>query len=267
MVNQLVSEARNIDADNPREKIGGNNPPRVHELLITEMLETYRLELEKAEPIAVRANSAPEKIESDDDLKAWTGIYLDADKLFKSIDASRLNEKRPLEAALKTVFGPTLERLERITKHARKISDDYNRAKLKKEREEREAQEKAAREAAEKSKQEAAIAAEFGDTDAVVEHAKAVASNEAEAARILADAPKVADVARVRADDGAGMSTAKTEWKFEIDFAAIDLNALRLLIDQKAITAAVGKIVKVQKGSTKITGVRVFEDVATQFRR
>jgi hypothetical protein len=266
MVNMLASEARAREDDsNPRAALGGNNPP-IHERLAMEIADTYRLELDKVEPIATAANKAPEKIESDDDLKAWTGIYLDADKLFKSLDASRLNEKRPLEAMLKTVFGPTLERLERITRHARKISDDYNRAKLKKEREEREAAEKLVREAADRAKQDAAVAAEFGDTDSMIDHAQAAASNEAEAARISADAPSIADVARVSTD--AGMSTAKGEWKFEIpDYSVIDLVALRPFLDPKDIDKAVRKAVRIQKGATKIYGVRVFEDVATQFRR
>lgn len=111
MVNQLLSEARAArgeqQPENPRVAIGDNKPPAVHELLITELQDTYKLELAKVEPIAARANGAKQKIESDDDLKLWTGIYLDADTLFKSLDGSRLNEQRPLIQALKTVFGPT----------------------------------------------------------------------------------------------------------------------------------------------------------------
>src|SRR3954469_905100 len=90
----------------------------------------------------------------------------------------------------------TLDRLERITAHARKLSDAYTREKVKKERDERDAEQRR-------------LAAEFGDTQAVVEHAQAVASTRDEAARIQAKAPKIADVARVRADEGTGMSTAK----------------------------------------------------------
>lgn len=263
MANQLASEA----AADPRLAIGGNKPPKVHELFASELTETYSIELARTEPIAQRANTAPEKIESDEDLKAWTAIYLDADRLYRQLDEARLIEKRPMEAVLKTVFGPTLDRLERITSHARKLSDAYNREKVKKEREAREAEQRRAREAAEKAKQDAQIAAEFGDADAVVEHAQAAAANEAEAARITSEAPKAADVARVRADDGA-LSTAKTEFKFEIaDYSKVDLNAIRQFFTPKEINTAVGKVVRLQKGATKIDGVRVYEDVATQFRR
>lgn len=268
MVNMLASEARAVEAvENPRAVLGGNKPPPIHELFTRELTETYALELAKIDDLARRANEAPEKIASDDDLKLATQIYLDTAAWHKAMDTSRLNEKRPMTKAVDDVFGTPLERGERIMTAFRKRADDYNRDKLKREREQREAEEKAARQAAEKARQDAEIAAEFGDTRGVIEHAQAAASNEAEAARVMAEAPKVADVARVRADDGAGLATAKTEWKFEIDFTTVDLNALRQLIDQKAVTTAVGKIVKVQKGATKIAGVRVFEDVATQFRR
>lgn len=264
MVNQLASEAK---AD-PRLGVGGNKPPKVHEMLAIELTDTYRQELDKSQPIADRANNAPEKIESDDDQKLWTSIYLDADTLYKQLDGSRLMEQRPLVAVLKTVFGPTLERLERITGHARKLSDAYNRDKLAKERAEREAEQKRLREAADRAAEEARIAAEFGDAAAEFEHAQASVASHIEAVQLQASAPKSADVARVRADDGGGMSTVATEWKFEIaDYALVDLNAIRLQLDPKDIDKAIRKIVKVQKGNTKIAGVRVFEDFATQFRR
>ncbi len=74
-------------------------------------------------------------------------------------------------------------------------------------------------------------------------------------------------VVRVSADDGA-MATGKTEWKFEIlDISKVDLNALRAHFPVKEIEKAIGKAVRATKQHTKIDGVRVFEDVATQFRR
>lgn len=268
MVNQLVSEARTREqAENPRAIPGGNNPPKVHELLITDLQETYKLELAKIEPIAARANDAKQKVEDDDDLKLWSSIYLDADGLLKSLDDARLIEQRPLLAALKTVFGPTLDRLNRITTFAKKISDDYNREKRRKEQEARDAEQKRLREAAEEAARDAQIAAEFGDTEAVIEHAQASAANQAEAARLQTEAPSVADIARVRGDDG-GMATAKGEWRFEIlDIQKVDLNALRAHFSIKEIEKAIGKAVRATKQHTKIDGVRVYEDVATQFRR
>jgi hypothetical protein len=269
MANQLASEnARDSGDANPRAVIGGNQPPKVHELLASELAETYRLELAKVEPIAKRANDAPEKIETDEQLKAWTAIYLDADALWKSLDASRLNEQRPLLAVLKALFGPTLDRLVRITDHSRKLANDYNREKIKREAAEQAAKEARERAAADQARRDAQIAAEFGDTEAVIEHAQTAASSEAEAARISAEAPKIADVARVRADEGTGMSTAKGEWKFEIlDYSKIDLNALRPYLVTKDVEKAIGKAVRALKEHAKFEGVRVYEDVATTFRR
>jgi hypothetical protein len=263
VVNQLLSEA----AENPRAVLGGNQPPKVHELFTRELTESYGAELAKVEPIAKRANEAPEKIESDEQLKAWTSIYLDADTLLKSLDGARLVEQRPMVAALKAVFGPTLERLERITTFARKAADDYNREKLRRENAAREAEQARLRAEAEQRRKDAEIAAEFGDVEQVVEHAQEAAQAEAQAAQVAADAPTTADVARVRTDDGA-MSTAKGEWKFEItDYSKIDLNALRPYLVTKDVEKAIAKAVKALKGHAKFDGVRVYEDVATQFRR
>jgi hypothetical protein len=270
MANRLASENAADSGDvNPRAVMGGNMPPAPTpvEAFSTSLLERYSAELAKAGPIADRANSSPEKVESDDDLKAWTDIYLEADTLIRLLDASRLNEQRPMVAVLKTVFGPTLDRLERITTHARKLSDAYNRAKVQREREQRDAEQRAAQDAARQAQVDARIAAEFGDTDAMMVHAQTAATIEADAARIATDAPKVADVARVRGEDG-GMATARGEWKFEIlDITKIDLNALRHHFAIKDLEKVVGKEVRSQKQHAKIEGVRVFEDVATQFRR
>jgi hypothetical protein len=265
MANQLVSEA----AADPRLGIGGNNPPEptIAERFTTALTETYCLELAKVEPIAKRANEAPEKVTTDEELKLWTSIYLDADTLASSLDASRLAEQRPMVAALKTVFGPTLERLERITSHARKLGDDFNREKVRKEKAAREAEQARLRAEAVEKRRQAEIAAEFGDVEQVVEHAQEAAQVEAQAAQIAAEAPKTADVARVRTDDGA-MSTAKGEWKFEItDYSKIDLNALRPYLVTKDVEKAIAKAVKALKEHAKFDGVRVYEDVATQFRR
>ncbi|MGC2774855.1 MAG: hypothetical protein WA418_04375 [Bradyrhizobium sp.] len=270
MANRLASENAADSGDvNPRAVMGDNMPPAPTpvEAFSTSLLENYSAELAKAGPIADRANNSPEKIESDADLKAWTDIYLEADTLAKALDASRLNEQRPMVAVLKTVFGPTLDRLERITTHARKLSDAYNRVKVQREREQREAEQRKAQGAARQAEQDARIAAEFGDTNAMLEHAQTATANAAEAARVATDTPTVSDIARVRGDDG-GMATARGEWKAEIlDINKIDLNALRHHFTIKEITRVVDKEVRTKKQHAKIEGVRVFEDVATQFRR
>jgi hypothetical protein len=265
MANQLASE--NIAAENPRAVMGGNAPPKAHDLLTTELVETYSEEFKKVEGIAARANALPEKVASEDDLKALTTVYLDASELFKSIDGSRLSEQRPVVAVFKTVFGPHCDRLDRMMTVLRGRSDDYNREKVRRERAEREAEQAKLRAEAERKRQEAQIAAEFGDVDGTVEAVKEASHVEDQLASVATSAPTTADVARVRTDDG-GLSTAKGEWKFEItDYSKVDLNLLKPYLATKDVEKAISKAVRALKEHTKIEGVRVYEDVATQFRR
>ncbi len=264
MPNQLVSEA----AVDPRLQRGGNNPPSLVELLAEQLTETYKREFEKIAPIANRANDLPEKIETDQHQAAVTAVYLDAKELFDSLDTARKTEKRPYGETVDNAFRPNrLDRLERILTVLRDRSDAYAREKVKKQRAEQAAEQARLNAEAEEKRRAAAIAAEFGDTDAVIEHAQAVAETQVAAAQLQSGAPTVADVARVRGDAG-GMSTGKGEWKFEIaDYSKVDLNALRQFFTPAEIDKAVRKLVKIQKGQTKVDGVRVFEDVATRFRR
>jgi hypothetical protein len=314
--------------------IGGNNPPRVHEMLLSELSELYSKEFGQVVPIAKRANAAPKAAQSDDDLKVWTEICLDAKALSKALDGKRLEEQRPLVAAIKSAFDPHIARLDRIFTAGKEICNAYNQRKLEKEREARLAEERRLREEAEKLARErdemlanerklreeaerlareqaekleserlhrlkaenhphekvrpkmaefaeeakaAAIAiepeklaatAKADDALTKVDEAnEAVTAVEDRIATLLSDAPSHSDVTRVRGASGSMATTAST-WDFEIvDISKINLNEIRPFIDPKAISAAVGKIVKIQKGATLLAGVRVFEIVNTRFRR
>lgn len=267
MANRLASEnAMATTAGDGRVlQRDDNRPPSVVELLTSDLTETYSKEFEKIDPIRAKANALEQKIETDDDLAKWTQVHVEASTLFKSLDAARLNEQRPLQQAIKDVFEPKLSALSRITDWIRKAGDDFNRKKLAKQRAEEAAERERLADIERKAREEAAIAAEFGDTDAAIEHVTAAVEAQQHAAQ--ATAAKAADVARVRADSGA-MSTASTVWKFSIDdYSKVDLNSIRLAFTPAEIDKAVGKIVRTQKGATKIEGVRVFEDVGTSFRR
>jgi uncharacterized membrane protein YqiK len=267
MANQLVTEQAALAGDGRALSRHDNKPPTAVETLTSELVEVYGAQLKSVEPIARRATDAPEKIESDNDLKAWTTIAVDASTLWKALDIARLNEQRPVTAVFKDVFGPTLDRLQRITDAARDKANVYNRAKLAREKAEREAEEKRLREEAAASQRDAQIAAEFQNTPAAIEHVQEAAAINQQIAEIAASAPKPADVARVRSE-GGGMSTVNAVWKFEVaDYAKVDLNAIRQFIAPDAIDKAIRKIVGIQKGATKIEGVRVYEEADTQFRR
>lgn len=253
-INQLAGE------DEPAP-IGHNRPPSPVDLLKEQLAEVYGVELAKADPLAKRANDAPATIASDDDLSIWASIGADASKLAKELDAARLNEKRPVVAAVDGYFENATARAKRISEAAIAKATDYNKRKAAQARIAQEAEAKRLRDEAEAQR----AAAEFAIDE--VEAAKATDAAVAIETRIEA-APQqsTADLTRVRTDDGV-VATTRTDWKFEIaDHSKIDLNAIRAFIDPKAIDVAVGKIVKIQKGATKIEGVRVFEKETASFR-
>lgn len=264
MANRLVSENAALAGDGRALTRDDNKPPSVVDLLTSELSETYAKEFDKVDPIRERANAREQKIASDEDLAAWTAIYVDANTLWKALDGARKNEARPLDAAIKNVFEPKLQPLATILTWIKTKADDYNRAKLKKQREDEAAEQARLRKIVDDERREAEIAAEFQDTDAAIEHVTRAAAVQQQAAQ--APVAKAADVARVRNDNG-GMATAATVWTYAIDdYSKVDLNALRLIIDRKAVETAIAKVVKNQKGETKIDGVRVYEDVGTKFR-
>lgn len=247
------------EAPPPRDH---NQPPSTIDLLKQDLQEAYGEELAKAEPLALRANAAVEVISSDEELAVWADIGREAAKLFKSLDEARLNEKRPVVAAVDDFFKASTDRISRISAAAVSRATAWNKKKAEVARAKQEADAKRLREEAEAKR----IAADFA-TD---EGAAVAAAGEAVAlevqADVVAEQKSTADLTRMTTDSGVQSTMAKT-WKFEIvDASKIDLNAIRLFIDPKAIQTAIGKIVRSQKGATKIEGVRVFEDETAQFR-
>jgi hypothetical protein len=252
----------NMLADEETPAIGHNRPPSPVDLLKEALAETYGAQIAEAEPIAIRANDAPAVIASDEDLAIWARIGVDASKLFKTLDAARLNEKRPVVEAVDKFFEAATARLNRVASAATQRATDWNRKKIAAARAAQAAEDERLRKEAEAKR----IAAEFEVDDSA---AAVVASEAAAIETQIAAAPQqsAADLTRVRTDDGV-LSTTRTDWKFEIeDISKVDLNAIRMFIDPKAIAVAIGKIVKTQKGATKIAGVRVFQDETAQFTR
>lgn len=264
MANKLASENAAIAGDGRVLTRDDNKPPAVVELLTSELSETYAKEFDKVDPIRDRANAREQKIATDEDLAAWTAIYVDANQLWKSLDEARKNEARPLDQAISNVFAPRLAPLAKLREWIKVKADDYNREKVRKQRADEAAERDRLAAIERKAREDAAIAAEFQDADAAVEHVTRAVEAQQQVDQV--QTAKTADVARVRTDSGS-MASAAAVWKFEVaDYSKVDLNALRLIIDRKAIDTAIGKVVKNQKGDTKIEGVRVYEDVGTKFR-
>ena len=257
-----MSQARiNQLADDGPPPAGHNRPPSPVDLLKNDLQETYGAQIAEVAPIAERANAAPE-INSDDDLAIWAKIGVDASKLFKALDAARLSEKRPVVAAVDGFFDAPIERANRISVAAIQKATAWNKKKAEAARAALAAEQERLRKEAEQKR----IEADFATDEA----AATVAASEAAAIETRIEAApdrSAADLTRVKTDDGIVAST-RADWKFEIvDVSKIDLNAIRMFIDPKAIATAVGKIVKTQKGATKIDGVRVYQDETATFQQ
>lgn len=252
-----------IAEPNERATIGGNNPP------ISEVLaEQYRDLVAKIEPIAERANALPRKVESDEDLGPVGDIIVDASALSKEIEKARKAEKEPHDRAGKEVqafFLPLKDRLDRISTAFQTASDEYQRQKAAAARRAAEEEARKLREEEERLRREADEAKRPATADRKLDKAEEIADQREEAeARAAATN---ADLTRIRTDTGVTAGT-RTVWNFQItDYDAIPLDKLRPFLKREHVEGAIRSMVNIQKGSTKLDGVRVFEDIKSTFRR
>lgn len=248
------------------EAVIGHNRATLTEILS----EKYADLAKKVEAIAVRANTAPRKIETDDHLATIGKLVVDTRALFKDADKAREAEKEPFLKGGREVdafFSVFKDRLDRIGRAFQQISDDHARAVAAKRRAEAEAAAKAAREEAERQAEIARRAEEANRTKTAEKHGARAGEAEraAEAAEAVASS-SAADLVRERLDTGV-LSTARTEWTFEItDYAAIPLDILRPYMKREHVEQAIRALVKIQKNATSVPGVRIFEDTKASFR-
>jgi hypothetical protein len=220
------------------------------------------------EKIADRANVAPRKIATEDDLDVVGTLVKDARALFKKTDGIRTEVKAPHLEACRTVdtyFATLTDRLKRIGDTFQKLGDDYQRTIAAEAKRKAEATAREAREEQMRRDQAAAKAEEEGRLKHAAQHdAKAQdAAERAEQAEAVANS-SAADLTRTRTASGT-LATAKTEWAFEIvQFEAIPLDKLRSYIKRDAVEAAIR--MAVEMGNRELPGVRIFEDVKASFR-
>lgn len=212
--------------------------------------------------IAAAQKLADKPIKTDDDLTAVGEAMKRVKAAQRVLEDKRsvakgpiLSAGRDVDAAFKAhqVAGNTS--LAPLQKNA----DTYVRAKQAAERERAKREEQEAREREEKARkrmEEAKSAEAAGNAAAAAEQAAAEAAKAAKAQR---------STAPVR---GSGATVgARTFWDFTIDDPdKIDLNKLRDFLDPAAIEKAVRAVVKIKKGSTRIDGVRVFENSKANIR-
>lgn len=214
-----------------------------------------------------RALAMPRDVKSEDDLGSIGNCIADIRALVKRVDGIRMDEGRPLLDAQRGIndhFNNLKGILSDATEPLQRAADDYARRKAAEERARREREAAEARRRAEEERQKAEAAK--SDTAAARAEGRAEAF-EARAERAEdAAASSAADLVRTRT---AGVTaSAKTEWAFRIaDYDAIDLNKLRPFLARADVEKAIRSMVRIQKGSTQLPGVEVFEDVKSTFRR
>lgn len=252
-----------VAATSENSMIGHNRPP-IEEVLA----EQYRELGTEIEAIADRANKTSRKIEKDDDLGPIGDLVVDASKLAKKIEAARKFEKEPHDAAGKAVqayFLPLKERVERIADTFEEAATAYQREKAAAARRAAEEEARKLREAEEKKRQEAEAAKRQATADKKLDQAAELADKAEEAEAKAASSN--AELTKVRTDSGVTAGT-KTVWNFQItDYDAIPLDKLRPFFRREDVEKAIRSMVGIQKGATKLEGVRVFEDIKSTFRR
>lgn len=251
-------------AENPRERIGGNNPPSLAEIL-AEKPENIAL-AEKLEDLAMRANTAPKAVKSDEDLAVVAKLIVDV-RAFRDEERSRFEvEKAPIReqaAAVDTFFNAFKARYEKITTAMKSRADAWQDEKDRIAREE--ARKKAAAAEAE-AKRQAEIAErnkgkKRGVTAEVRQEAALGAASEAGAA---ANAP-VADLTRTNL--GGVTASGTREWYGTItDYNAIDLNALRDSFMPAEIEKAIARHAKKHEDRRPVAGVAFASRVKGVYR-
>lgn len=252
-----------VAATSEQSMMGHNRPP-IEEVLT----DQYRDLGTEIEAIADRANNTSRKIESDADLGPIGDLVVDASKLAKKIEAARKFEKEPHDAAGKAVqayFLPLIDRVRRIADAFEDLATKYQREKAAAARRAAEDEARKLREAEEKKRQEAEAAKRQVTADKKIDQAEELADR-AEEAEAKAQASN-AELTKVRTDSGVTAGT-KTIWSFQItDYDAIPLEKLRPFLKREHVESAIRSLVNIQKGSTSLEGVRVFEDIKSTFRR
>lgn len=242
--------------------IGHNLPP-----LPVRLAEDYAHLTPQADEIAALANAAPARIDDEESLIAVGEIVKEAAALRRRAEGAHKEEKAPHLEAGRVVdgfFKVFTERMKRIEDTLAARANDYG---ARKRAEEKRRADELARKQREEEDRQREIARKAEEAGRLAAAAKAldkadVAADRAAAAQAQAKAP---DPFRVRGENVAVSAT--TKWVGEIvDFDAIDLNALRAHFDVKAIDDAVKRFVKLNRNTRPLAGVRIVEDVRTNFR-
>lgn len=235
---------------------------------IAEVLKTDFVDLVADVNAAIDAAAALPTAINNDEIHGRVGqgvIALRA--VAKRIEAARKEEGEPLlttKRELDAWFNNLLAQMTEAAQRLQLAADAYTRRKA---AEARAAAQRKADEAARKAEEErrkgeaAKTAAGAARAEGRAEHFE----DQAERAAAIASA---SDAELVRTRTGGVTASATAKWEFTIeDYDAIDLNKLRPYFARADVEKAIRSLVRIQKGSTAMPGVRVFEDTRASFRR
>lgn len=235
---------------------GHNNPP-IEDVLKADFAG-LAAEIEQATKVA--AAKAPKKVKDDADLTICGSILTGLREIERRAEDIRKAEKEPVFHAGKAIdafFKDLMGMLSAAAKPVQAAADDYARRKAAEERELRRRQEEEARRRAEAERQKA--------ENARSAEAAAKAAARAEAFEAEADGAGQQKSGPVRG--GGVTASSRATWDFEIvDYSTVDLEAIRPFLARDAVEKAIRAKVRIDKGSTNIRGVRVFEGARATFR-
>lgn len=302
---ELASDEAAGEPGNPRERIGGNEPPPeeriVHvptpEEISASLKVTQRAALAEITKLANRCKKLTAPIETEDQAKTAQDTYKDLHGALKDWNGTRVAEKEPylaaeravdsyfqavrergneVLAALNAVLAEFLQRKEAAKRAKREAEAARARAEEEKRRREaaalaeKERQEREALQAAEREQRTKDAAKLRRQVDATQEK-RLFADEVADGSAINTRAAEAratapsAELARTRGDSSLG--TLRKEFDFVIENAdAIPLEELRPFLKIDAIEQAVRAMVRVHGDRKPLAGVRIFEDKKANVR-
>lgn len=246
------------------EQIFGHNKAPLEAVLANDFKELAG----RVDAAVAKITKRPAKVKDETDFAAVGALVLDARKLSSEVEETRKGETDPMFKAqreIKAHFDALVDKLAAALKPHQTAADDYTREKAAAERRKNEEEAKKLREKedAERLKAENST----GATAARAEGRAEVLASQAEAKETAAG-QGAASAVRTKVG-GGGVATARTKWAFAIDdYAALiaPMGPLGPFIKREAIEAAVRSVVNIQKGDTRLSGVRVYPDTKASFR-
>lgn len=226
--------------------------------------------LTEVDALAERANKAREVlgeegvVSADEQRDPLIQIGLDAGKLSKRIDATRLQTTEPLRNEVKetnTFFETLALRMDRVKTRFEEIVGAYDRKKRDEERRKAAEAARLAQEEADRKLAEAAAAQHGVESDVVLNEAIAA---EERADRLVAQAT-TAGTGPTHTDVGTISSSAP--WDFAVeDWNKVDVAELRDQFTVAEIEKAIRAHVRKFKNTRPLKGVRFFQNEKTRFR-